>query len=185
MGGAACVMPRTAPAQAAAPPPANRSLSAGELIRIRKAVLPDLRKAVAIQQNEPDVKDVSEEFKECKITPINLGALGPAVVVEWNPFKAPNASMIDIFIPSGGAYRRIVASDGFGPYILPGPRPAPDLMFGGTAGACQASYSRYRYQRGRYSIDACDREAEAADGGCAIAACENKLPMFPDPFPDR
>jgi hypothetical protein len=185
MAAAAWVMPRIAHAQAVAPPPANRSLSAGELIHLRKAVLPDLRKAVATQQNEPDVKDVSEEFKECKITPIDLGALGPAVVVEWNPFKAPNASMINIYVPSGGAYRRIVASDGFGPYILPGPRPAPDILFGGTAGACHASYSRYRYQRGRYAIDACDRESETAGGGCAIEACENKLPTFPDPFPDR
>ena len=159
-------------------------LSEGDLAHLRDAVVPDLRKAVAIFNDDPGVTNVSDEFKSCRITPIGLGALGRGVVVEWNPMQTPNASMINLYLPDHGAYRKLIAGSGFGPTVLPGSRPVPDLVFGGTMGVCHASYTRYRFERGKYSADACDQETEGKDGSCAIVACENKLPTFPNPFPD-
>jgi hypothetical protein len=136
--------------------------------------------------NDSANKDVSAEWKQCKITPIRLGTLGTAVVVEWNPFKAPNASLINIYLPGNGSYHLLLASAGYGPTILPGNKPVPDLVFGGTGGVCHAVYSRYRYQDGRYAVDACNQETEGKNGECGIIACQHRnFPTFPNPFPDK
>jgi hypothetical protein len=163
----------------------NAQLPSGELARLRDAVYPDLRKAVALLNDDPGVKDVSDEFKSCRITQIDLGALGRGVVVEWNPMQTPNAAMVNVYLPDHDAYRQLIAESGFGPTILPGSRPVPDLVFGGTAGVCHATYTRYRFERGKYAADACDQEIEGKGGeDCAIAACQNKLPTFPNPVPE-
>jgi hypothetical protein len=150
-------------------------------------VLPDLRAAVALLQNEehPSAVEVARQFRHCKITTIKLGALGPAFVVEWNPLKAPNASMLNIYQFSHGAFHRLVQDAGFGPIILPGTAPVPDLAFGWSMGVCHASYARYHFQSSRYVVNACDRETKGKEGGCAIIACENKLPTFPSPNPNQ
>ena len=161
------------------------SLPRSELSSLRFAVTPDLSKAVATFENTPRTRDVSEEWKQCKFTPIHLGTLGPAVVVEWNPVKAPNASMINIYLPRNGQYRLLLANGGFGPTLLPGPNPVPDLVFGATGGVCHATYSRYRWLNEHYEVNACNQETEGKDGNCAIISCANrKLPTFPNPFPN-
>jgi len=164
--------------------PNSPPLPPADLARLRAAVLPDLRKAVGTFNNDSKTKDVSAEWKLCKITPIRLGTLGPAVVVEWNPAKAPNASMINIYLPANGEYHLLLGSAGFGPTLLPEKKPVPDLVFGGTGGVCHAVYSRYRYQNGHYAVDACNQEKESKDGNCSIIACEHRnFPTFPNPFP--
>lgn len=171
---------------AQAPPKPPAPLAAAELDHLRVAVLPDLRKAVGTLNNDSVNKDGSAEWKQCKITPIRLGTLGPAVVVEWNPSKAPNASLINLYIPVNGAYHLLLGSAGFGPTILPGNKPVPDLVFGGTSGVCHAVYSRYRYQDGRYAVDACNQETEGKNGQCGIIACQHRnFPTFPNPFPGK
>jgi hypothetical protein len=176
----------TAPILCGAQSPKETSpLSHAQLASLRQAALPDLRKAVGTFNNDSGTRDVSAEWKLCKITPIRLGTLGLAVVVEWNPLKAPNASMINIYLPAHGGYQLLLGSAGFGPTVLHGNKPVPDLVFGGTGGVCHAVYSRYRYQGGRYAVDACNQEKEAKDGDCAIVACEHRnFPTFPNPFPN-
>lgn len=167
-----------------AQPPSG--VSPGDLLRLRPAVLPDLKKAIAITLNQSTVSanQANREFRHCKFSAIQLGTLGAAVVVEWNPMNAPNASMINIYAVEHGAYRRIAEGAGFGPDVLAGSHPIPDLVFGGAGGVCHSSYSRYRFQNGAYAVDACDQETEGKDGECAMVACENKLPTFPHATPE-
>jgi hypothetical protein len=159
------------------------SMSHGDLMRLRPAVLGDLKSAVAFASNKdaPEDSEVERQFKLCKFTQLNLGALGAAVLVEWNPQGAANAQMLNVYVLRDGAYERLFASDGFGPIVLAGGRPVPDLVFGWTEGVCHANYYRYRFQDGRYVIDACNRETQGKNGDCAIAECESKLQTFPEP----
>jgi hypothetical protein len=61
-------------AQAAAQP---SPLPPADLTRLRAAVLPDLRKAVGTFDNDSKARDVSAEWKLCKISPIHLGPSVP------------------------------------------------------------------------------------------------------------
>lgn len=157
-----------------------------ELALLRPAVLPSLRKQIGIFNDEtsPAATEVESEFKKCEFTPFKLGALGQAVLVVWNPLNNANAEMRNLYVRKDGTYHLLIAAEGFGPEILPEPRPVPDLVFGWGEGVCHATYSRYRYQNGHYKVDACNQETEGNGGDCAITSCANKLPTFPNPFPD-
>jgi len=157
-----------------------------EVALLRPAVLPSLRKHVGIVNDEenPEAAEMESEFRKCMFTPFKLGVLGPAVLVVWNPLNNANAEMRNIYLRKNGAYHLLIEAEGFGPEILPEPRPVPDLVFGWGEGVCHATYSRYRYQNGHYKTDACDQETEGKDADCTITSCANKLPTFPNPFPD-
>jgi hypothetical protein len=171
-----------APPNANAQTPQESGIPAQKISSLRSAVLPDLRKAVAKTLNMPGIKDVDKQFKECTISPLQLGTLGSAVVVTWNPFNAPNASMIAVYLPEGSRFRKIAQGVGFGPRILK-TEGIPDLMFGVAGGVCHATYFRYRYHGNAYRVDACDQENEGEAGGdCVISRCQGSLPTFPSTF---
>lgn len=167
--------------------PEQSGISARELARLRPAVLRDLRKLLArIYNNTPSAADLEDEFQRCHFTPFKLGTLGPAIVVEAEAGHGKsNAAMLDMYVPSQGSYRRIMEAAGFGPEIVPGPGTIPDLVFGWSSGVCHTKYYLYRYERGRYTVEACDQEerGENWDGGsCIVKACEGHLPTFPYSF---
>jgi len=155
-----------------------------DLTRLQAAVLPVLRKAVGTFDNDSKARDVSAEWKLCKISPIRLGTLGPAVVVEWNPAKAQNASMINIYLPANGEYQLLLGSAGFGPALFPGTKLAPDLVFWVTGGVCHAVYSRHRYQNGHYVVEACNQEKKAKLATVASSPANSAIsPPSPIPSP--
>jgi hypothetical protein len=168
---------------------ATPGISARNLARLRPVVLQDLRALVAGVYNieDPSAAYLEEEFQRCQFTPLTLGTLGPAVLVEAQPGHGKtNASMLNIYLPSHGSYRRIVEAEGFGPEIVPGPKSIPYLVFGWSFGVCHTKSHRYRYQSGKYSIDACNQETGGENGGsCLIESCEGSLPTFHDPWQDQ
>lgn len=135
-------------------------------------------------EDNPEAAEVESEFRKCRFTPFKLGVLGPAVLVVWNPLNNANAEMRNIYLRKNGTYHLLIGAEGFGPEILPEPRPVPDLVFGWGEGVCHATYSRYRYQNGHYRVDACNQETEGTGADCAITSCANKLPTFSNLFPD-
>lgn len=158
-------------------------VSETELRRLRSAAFPDIRRSLAGMYNETESEistaDLENEFQQCHVTAVQLGELGRALVVEGNAGHGKtNAAMLNVYVPSNGGYRLIIATAGWGPITLPGSRPIPDLAFGWSAGA-DSKLFRYRYRKGKYEIDACDRvEADSE----TPTACEGKLPTFPYPF---
>jgi hypothetical protein len=146
-------------------------------------VLPDLRNAIAIFSNKeaPDASEVDRQFKQCNFTAVNLGTLGTGVLVEWNPLKAPNAQLLNIYVYREGSFERLLSSVGTPPTFVPGIRSVPDIIFGWTEGVCQARYSRYRYEGGRYVVDACNQETAGKNDECAITECGSGLSTFPNP----
>src|SRR5437868_5879820 len=166
----------------------TQDLSTAELEKLRPVVEQDLKRVLARAYNihNANAKDLDDEFKQCRLTHLDLGKLGAAVLVEHG-ITNRNEEMINLYVPVHGSYRRIIAQAGFGPIILRGTRAVPDLVFGGTSGICTASLMRYRYTKGKYVADACDQEYRgdsADDGACPIRRCEAfpNLPTFPNPL---
>jgi hypothetical protein len=131
-------MAQVAPEEPQGPPRPKLGISRHELALVRPALSPDLSKAVALLDNNDHVTaaDLNEAIKECEFKHIRLGALGTAIRVEWNPLRAPNASMVGVYGLRHRSYHRLVKDIGFGPEILKGSRPVPDLAFGWTFGVC-------------------------------------------------
>ncbi|HEX7158224.1 MAG TPA: hypothetical protein VF214_04390 [Edaphobacter sp.] len=171
------------------PAKADQRISTGDLARLRPVVQQDLKTLLAHVYNDDNLSaaDLEDEFQQCKFTPLALGALGPAVLVEAGVGHGmANATMLNIYVPSHGTYRRVAEAAGFGPRIVPGPERVPDLVFGWASGVCHATFQRYRYQSGKYVRDACDQEYD--NGDCAIKSCIGlglNLPTFPNPWPEQ
>ena len=167
-------------------PWAQPGISPDELQRLHPVVLPELAGLLRRHYNEnPSPVDVENEFQRCEFTPVSLGTLGRAIVVEAQTGRGKtNAGMLNIYVPNRGSYRRILEGMGFGPMILHGARPVPDLAFGLESGACHTKYFRYRYKHGKYVTDACYQEDRPADwngGSCQVKRCDEHLPKFSDP----
>jgi hypothetical protein len=162
--------------------PTEGKISKSEIERLRPAVLPDLRALMArVENDNPSPADVDEEFRHCEFTLFKLGKLGAAVLVEAQPGHGKsNAAMLNLYVPSHGTFRRILAAEGFGPEIISGSKPVPDLVFGWSAGVCHTTFYRYHYEHGKYVADACIQEEDAGRDSedCSIRACEGKLPTF-------
>ena len=154
-------------------------ITPAELARLRPVVERDLVEGVKRVWNieKPTAADLDSEFQSCRFTPLRLGKLGPAVLVE-DPGLGREMPMVNIYAPSRGAYRLLIKEAGTGATILPGPAPAPDIIFG-TSGVCYSLW-RYRYIGGKYQYDACLRREQDAQGNCVVKSC-NK-PAFKDPF---
>ncbi len=184
---AGSTMAQVAPQEQQGPPRPKLGISRHELALLRPALIPDLSKAVALLDNDDHVTaaDLNEAIKECEFKHIRLGALGTAILASWDPFRAPNASMVSVYGLRDGSYHRLVKDIGFGPEILKGSRPVPDLAFGWTNAGCDIKSLRYRYQGGRYKADACNQGIAIKDDNCTIKACGNGLPTFPDPWPQE
>jgi len=162
------------------------AVSAADRASLFPVVYPGLKPAVVTLDNSPVTRqDVADEYKNCRFSHVDLGALGLAVVVEWNPMSAPNANFIGVYIRRLGAWHKLVVNSGFGPTIISGPQPIPDLVFGGNGGGvCQSEYFRFRYAHGTYRPNACNQEKRGSGEGCQIVSCGNGLPTFPDPWRD-
>jgi hypothetical protein len=174
------------------PPPKESTqtepgFSRRDLARLRPVVLRDLRGLLRRVDNEnPSGADVEDAFQRCQFTPLRLGTLGPAVLVEAEAGHGKtNAAMLNIYVSSYGSYRRIIEAAGFGPMIIRGPGSVPNLVFGWASGVCHTKYYRYRYERGKYAVDACyqeDRGANWDGGSCMVKSCEGNLATFPNPW---
>jgi len=166
--------------------PDRSEVSAADRASLFPVVYPDLKPAVVTLDNSPvTLQDVADEYRNCRFSIVALGALGPAVVVNWNPMSAPNANFIGVYIRRSGAWHKLVVDGGFGPIIIHGSEPIPDLVFGGNGGGvCQSEYFRFRYAHGTYRANACNQEKRGSGPGCQILSCGNDLPTFPDPFGD-
>ena len=168
-------------------PEAAPGISSRELARLRPAVLRDLKPFLRkMEGGEPTSADLDREFKACHFTALPLGKLGPAILVEAQAGHGmANAALLNLYVPDHAGYRRIVEAAGFGPEIVPGSLPEPDLVFGWASGVCHARYYRYRFKDGQYTPDACDQEVEGKDDNCAIERCEGGLPTFPHSSPGQ
>ena len=183
--------------------PSNPDVSAAERQRLRPVLLPDLKEVLARVYNihQPTAADLESELKACHFLPLKLGALGRAILVEDRGPGGRNSVMLNVYLPAQGSYRRLIGETGFGPMVLKGDRPVPDLVFGTTMGVCHATRVRYRYTNGNYAPDACNQEyddsagdhsqadrriAKEGENECPIKQCEGKirLPNFPSPFAD-
>jgi hypothetical protein len=160
--------------------PTAPGVSISELRRLRPAVERDLRAVLNRVWNvdKPTAADVENEFLQCRFTPLKLGSLGPAILVEDNSDGGRNSLMLNIYVPRHGLYRPLIKEAGTGPIFLPGPGSVPDIVFG-TAGVCY-SLSRYRYISGKYQIDACIRREQDTRGNCVVKSCGKR--SFPDPY---
>lgn len=160
-------------------------------MRLRPVVERDLRKFIQDFNNgdPPTDKDVEEAFNQSRFSAIDLGPLGEGIVVEPQLGQGnPNAGMLNVYVPSGAGYRRIVEASGFGPYTVPVRDGPPDLIIGWTFGVCDAKYHRYRYLNGQYIINGCaqedrDHDPEAGEY-CSIKACAepDKYALFDPPL---
>ena len=166
-------------------------ISATDLTRLRPVVLQDLKEVFVNVYNirTPTEKDLTDEFKQCRFKLLHLGTLGPAILVEDEGIGGRNVPMLDIYVPAHESYRKIVSGSGFGPMILPGTKAIPDLVFGGSEGACYSTLVRYHYNGKEYLADACDQEYRDESfprGACPVRACERlrgkQLPTFPNPL---
>jgi len=160
-------------------------LTSRQLERLRPVVKKDLAELLKTVTNDtPTAADVEDEFLHSQFTPMNLGALGPAILLEARAgHGASNAALLTIYVPDKNSYRRIVKTAGFGPEFDKATSTIPDLIFGWASGVCHTTYQHYRFKAGEYRIDACDQEADAEKGDtCVVKSCENSsLPTFPDP----
>ncbi|MGB7135342.1 MAG: hypothetical protein WBD46_08640 [Acidobacteriaceae bacterium] len=145
-------------------------VTAQEKASLYPVVAPDLKKAIAVGFNDDTLsdKDVRSEYaNSCRFEAIHLGTLGRAIVVTWS-VGGVNANLINVYMRQNEVWHLLIAGSGYGPELISDSRPIPDLIFGGTAGACDGIYSRYRYKNGRYQPNACNREVDAGGGKCAI-----------------
>lgn len=181
---------QTQPSSATVKPALTKSegLSRQDLMRLRPVLLGDLRPFVERMDStaNPSPADMNDAFLSCKLTPLKLGKLGRVVLVEYDGFSSgPNVPMLNIYMPDGSSYRRIIDEGGFGPSIVPRTGSSvPDLLFGGGGGVCASTINRYRYIHGRYELDACDQEQRSPRVGCQVTTCKDPahpLPTFPDP----
>lgn len=168
----------------------SEGFSRTDLMRLRPVLFRDLVPTAKLVYNDPDLRpaDIEDAFLSCRFTPLRLGKLGPAVLVEWDGLsQVSNVAILNIYIPSSGSYRKIIAEEGFGPSIVPHVSSSvPDLLFGWASGVCHASFSRYSYDGDKYKLDACDEEYPSSEGNCDVRACKDParpqpLPTFPDP----
>ncbi len=166
-------------------------ISRAEFKQLRPVVFNDLKALIARVENEPSPtpKNIEEEFLRCKFTPLQLGTLGRAILVEGEPgHGATNATMLNIYLPEHGSYRLILQAGGFGPRAT-GDSSIPDLVFGWASGVCHAKYYRYTFKKSQYDTAACDQESEGAPPSpddCAIHSCGGgHLPTFPSPWPEE
>lgn len=178
-----CILVALAQPQFCSSAQADSGLSAHELARLRPVVMPDLRRLLArVYNDNPSAVDLEKEFQDCHFTQLKLGTLGLAVLVEAEAGHGKsNAAMLNIYVPSHGSYRRILEAAGSGPEIFRGPGSVPDLVFGWSSGVCYTKYYRYRYERGKYAVNACYQEdrGENWDGGdCKVKSCDENLPTF-------
>lgn len=172
-------------------PTKSQGFSRRDLVLLRPVLLRDLIPTIKLVDNEPkpSASDVQDAFLSCRFTPLSLGQLGPVVLVEWDGgfTGSINVPMLNIYIASGGSYRKIIEEGGFGPGIVPRANSAPDLLFGSTSGVCHATITRYRFADGKYAPDACDQEFSSNSVSvcqvkpCGEAAHSKPLPTFPDP----
>ena len=160
--------------------PTAPGVSISELRRLRPIVERDLSAVLERVWNvdKRTAADVENEFLQCRFTPLKLGSLGPAVLVEDNSDRGRNSLMLNIYVPRHGSYRPLIKEAGTGPIFVPGPGSVPDIVFG-TAGVCY-SLSRYRYLIGKYQVDACIRREQDTQGNCVVKSCGK--PSFPDPY---
>jgi hypothetical protein len=162
----------------------DQVLSARELDRLRPVVVPDLKELLKRVYNihAPSASDLDEEFKRCRVMRLQLGKLGPALLVEDPGPGGPNVPMLNVYLPTRKSYREIVRAIGFGPAIVSGPDSVPYLVFGTTIGAGQEKLYRYRYQHrsGKYQVDACDDHTSKN-----LSCVGEHLPTFPDPWPQQ
>lgn len=180
-----------APAPPGRPAGADPAITTAEIEALRPAVYADLERQIAIVDNidHPTLADERDEFQQCRFTPVPLGRVGTAVLVQSDIGSgAANAGMLNLYLREKESYRRILQGEGFGPRVISRPGQAPDLVFGWTEGVCHASYERYRWNGRTYDGIACDQEEVPANGDtdhCAIAACPgpHPQPTFPDPWP--
>jgi dienelactone hydrolase len=158
----------------------SRSVPAAELARLRPVVKRDLKPLMQRVWNidNPSGAELENEFLHCHFTPLKLGSLGPAVLVEDNSDHGRESLMINIYVPGNGSYNSLIKESGVGPIIVPGPGSAPDIVFG-TAGVCYSLW-RYRYSSGRYHVDACIRREQDPQGNCVMKSCGKS--SFPDPY---
>ena len=168
-----------------------KTITKSELLRLRPAVEQDLRELLRqVYGDNPSSADVKREFEACVFTPLRLGSLGPAVLVqaEAGHGATGNAAMINIYVPERNGYRWLVKGAGFGPTIVPGEGSIPDLVFGWAMGVCQGRYSRYRYENREYVVDACNQDVrEDARGTCEVKTCEKPAPQqtFASPWDEE
>jgi len=166
---------------------ADETVSRAELIRLRPVVKRDLKELLNRVNNDgdPSAADLEDEFERCRFTPLRLGSLGPAILVEAaaGHGAGANATMLNVYVPTRTSYRRIIEEAGFGPAIMPGSSSVPDLVFGWKMGYCGSTLQRYHYANGQFAVDACDREdRDDARGTCEVKACERPTRTFPDPW---
>lgn len=189
---AACAAGQTPGASAGAPARpagADASITDAELAALRPVALADLKQRMAQFDNEqPADSEVEQEFQKCTFTPLNLGKLGRAIVVESDiGAGAQNGGWLGIYVPEHSRWRKIDESAGFRPRTVPRANGIPDLVFVWAAGVCHATYSLVRWQGSQFQAVACDQEVEGKtdSADCEITACEGpkKLPTFPNPWP--
>src|ERR1035441_8986517 len=128
--------------------PDQHKLSTAEVASLRPVVRRDLRSLAATQSNDNYVSpaDLDRLFRRCRFSRIDLGSLGPAVVVEELEFAgASNLSMINVYVPSGKSWRRVAVGEGFGPQVVPGGGGGPGLVYGWGEGVCNTTFHLYRY----------------------------------------
>ena len=150
--------------------------------------MPDLKELLTQMNGEaPMPEELDQEFEACTFTALQLGKLGPAVLVQDLNFAGKsNLALINIYRPQNGEYKQLASGKGF-VELLDGPAEIPDILYGWTLGVCHAMYYRLRYTAGTYTEDACNQEEEPASGGdtCGIEPCETsggKLPTFLSPW---
>ncbi|HEX7287705.1 MAG TPA: hypothetical protein VF532_16065 [Candidatus Angelobacter sp.] len=158
----------------------STGVSVRELARLRPVVKRDLKKVLQRTRNinTPSAAELENEFQQCRFTPLQLGRLGRAVLVQDQSDGGKNVLLLNIYVPSRGSYRLLISEAGVGPLFLPGPGYAPDIIFG-TAGVCY-SLARYRYIAGKYQLDACIERQRDEHDNCVVKSCGK--PSFPDPF---
>jgi hypothetical protein len=167
--------------------PQEVRITAQQLNQLRPVLEKDLAVLLKTVYNDPPTPaDIQYEFLHCQFTPLHLGKLGPAILVEAQAGHGAqaNAALLNIYLPEKNSYRRILEGAGFGPEIGMPLRPIPDLIFVWASGVCHAVYEHYRYNGKKYERDACDQQpGDAATGDtCGVKRCENSsLPTFPDP----
>lgn len=152
---------------------------------LKPLAMNDLRKHLTATREQPNLRDLQQEFKYCKFRKLSLGKLGTGVLMEYSyPDGGPNSGAYTIYLRRNGGYSRIAQRSGFGPYVLRGINDIPDLAFGGTAGVCTEQFVRLRYSGISYKPDACVQNVrDTSPEGCHPETCNDprKLPIFPIP----
>jgi hypothetical protein len=99
--------------------------AAGE--RLCPVVLLDLKKLAATVDNDNDLDPeyLNDLWGQCRFSRVNLGSLGSAILIASNEGGgAANFGMLNLYLPDGNSYRRILAEAGFGPNTFAAPAPS-------------------------------------------------------------